>query len=178
VCRRHLDGGTFDVTPGASSDVLFGVLNQGALRTGFDGGQLPLQMAILGAPVMLHLQSARVALTDVTATHIGSGVLAGGITTAERDTVVYPAMVASFAAVVTRDCASPTAPPACGCAAQSSGASVVALFDADHDCQVSLSEVQTSTFLQALFTPDVTVSGVPLLSFGVKISANAATFAE
>ena len=46
------------------------------------------------------------------------------------------------------------------------------------DCRVTAAELKTNNLLQSTLVPDVMIDGVPLISFGVRVSAVSATFTE
>jgi hypothetical protein len=179
VCGRHLDGGAaFDVVAGTASDMLVGTFANGTVRTAIGGGQVQLRLSLLGsAPTLVHLQHARMSFTGAGSNRLSMGVLAGGLTTTERDDVLYPAMATALTSVITRDCSN-TTPPGCGCMASTSGATYVQLFDTTPDCRVTAAELKTNGLLQSTLVPDVMIDGVPLISFGVSVSAVSATFTE
>lgn len=173
-CRQHLDGGArFTVLPQTPElPALTGSISAGVLNAG--PGDLALPVSILGsAPILLQLKAARVRLSGITSSGVQTGIVAGGITASERDTTIYPSMQTSYAALVARDCTRLTTPPGCGCASGSTGATVLALFDADvKDCAISVREIQTNAVISTLFATDLIVDGgTDLLSFGVQISA-------
>ena len=176
VCGQHLKGtGSFTFVPRMPEPAaLVGSISGGVLNAG--PGELSMALSVLGSqPVLLHLQSARVRLSGMTATTVQSGIIAGGISESELDVNVYPSLQTSYAALVARDCTMTSNPPECGCLSGSTGKTLLALFDAaPKNCQVSVAEIKGTSLIQALLAPDLAVDGgadARLLSFGVGISA-------
>src|SRR5690606_8897712 len=94
------------------------------------------------------------------------------------DNKVIPAIQAQIAPLIARDCTEPTMPPGCGCMADSTGKTILGLFDtklADgtegKDCAVSVDEIKTNSLIVSLLSPDVQIKGVDALSLGIKASA-------
>lgn len=84
-------------------------------------------------------------------------------------------LAAEMQTLVSLDCTMLTSPPDCGCTAGSLGAQILAYFDTNpRDCRASLAEISATAFANV---PDDTswANGVGV-SFGVKITAVAATF--
>ena len=77
---------------------------------------------------------------------------------------------------VMRDC--PTATPGnnCICTDNSTGKTNLGLFDADHDCSISVDELRNNSLIVSLLSPDVTVENQQCLSIGVKAHAVPAGF--
>ncbi|HUJ59590.1 MAG TPA: hypothetical protein VLX92_13885 [Kofleriaceae bacterium] len=175
VCRHHLTGSAmFDVAASPRDNPLAGAIVNGTYTT-TTSGHLSVQLALAGNPVTLTLIGARAKLVP-TATTITTGILAGAITTTDLDTKVFPAVQQAVTATIAADCTALTSPPTCGCASGSQGASLIALFDANHDCAVSVDEIENNQLIQALFAPDVTVEGQKALSFGVQVTAVGAVY--
>jgi hypothetical protein len=128
-------------------------------------------------PVVIELIGARVKLEMVASTGIAQSVIAGAITQAELDAKVYPGIHQGVTAAVAADCTT-TTPPDCGCAASSTGRTMINLFDTNpKNCVISIDEIKNNTLIQSLFAPDVTIGGQQALSFGVAVTAVKATFA-
>jgi hypothetical protein len=79
--------------------------------------------------------------------------------------------------LVTRDCPTPTAAD-CGCpAGNSTGKTILNLFDNNpKNCIVTVEEIKGNTLLQSLLAPDVMIDGRAALSLGLKVKATGATF--
>jgi hypothetical protein len=173
ICRKHFTGSaSFQVKPSPIDPPLLGMIAASKLTAG--PGHLTIQLTITGgAPLVIPLIGARVEFTTTTA----MGKLAGAVTKTDLDTKVLPQMRDAFAIAVMRDCIMLSSPPACGCAADTTGKTLLGLFDVSpKDCAISLAEVQNNSLLVSLFAPDVTVEGVQALSLGVGFHAVAATF--
>ena len=176
VCGQHLQGtGSFDVAAMPRDTPLVGAFASGTYTGG--PGHLPLQISVLAGsmPLTLDLIGARVKF-DATSTNLTSGIIAGAVSQNDLDTKVFPAVQVSLSAQVAADCTNLTSPPGCGCASGSTGATLIGLFDANHDCAISVDEIKNNTLIQSLFAPDVTIEGMPALSAGVGFTAVPATF--
>jgi len=112
---------------------------------------------------------------DLAADAIGASILGGAISQNDINTKLLPALATGFIAIIARDCTG-SPPPGCGCTAGSTGATVISVFDANHDCAVSAMELQNNPLLQQLLGPDVTINGMPGVSFGVGFTAVKATY--
>jgi hypothetical protein len=179
TCRHHLGGnGSFAIAPGSPRDTeLAGQMTNGTAITAAGTGHLHFQTVLLtAAPVTLDLIGARVKVTDPSATGIMTGIIAGGVSMTDVNTVLLPAWQQTFDAAMKADC--PGAPPTCGCSANSTGKTLNSLFDANHDCTISLAELTNNSLVQSLVAPDVTLDGQQALSLGVAFAAVSATFAQ
>jgi hypothetical protein len=110
----------------------------------------------------------------VNASGIMSGIIAGGVTQADIDTALVPGWQSTLQTKMAADC--PGAPPSCGCTAGSTGKTLQGLFDANHDCTISTTEIRTNSLIQSLIAPDITVGGQQALSLGIGFTAVPATF--
>jgi hypothetical protein len=176
VCRKHLTGSAaFSIKAGAPIDPpLTGAIVNSKLVAG--PGHLTLQLVFAGSmPFTVTLLGARVDLTN-TATS-SSGKLGGAVTKTDLDTKIIPAMRAGFQVAVMRDCTMLTSPPSCGCVQDSSGKTLLGLFDTSpKDCSISVAEVQNNSLIVSLLAPDVTVEGMQALSIGLGVHAVGGTF--
>lgn len=175
MCRHHLDGNArFSLAHSTTDTPLLGpIMNQTYAGS---GGHLMLSLSLLGsAPFELTLIGARAELTNPQVTML-TGVIGGGVATTDVDGQLIPAMQIAFAQLVQRDCTQLTSPPGCGCAASSSGQSLIGIFDSSHDCAISVTEIKNSNLIGSLFAPDVTLEGTPTLSLGFSFTAVGATF--
>lgn len=174
ICRHHLTGtGTFDAAATPRDAQLIGSITAGQLTAG--PGHLSLQMTIFNStPVTITLLAAHAKVTP-TANGITTGILGGAIAQSDFHAKIYPAMQTGFAAVIATDCTGQN-PPGCGCTANSNGATMIQLFDANHDCAVSEPEIENNSLIMALFQPDVMVEGQMALSAGFAITGVGATY--
>ena len=184
VCGGHLKGtGAFGVAPnpgGSPSLELPGKFIGGTYTTSTPG-EISLQIVLGGAtPVDLHLIGARVQASGITATAIGSMILAGAITQDDLNNHVLPAVHDNvLLPILAKDCPGATAAdvPTCKCKDGSGGKQVIALLDTmPADCNVTLDEIKNNGLFSSLLAPDVTINGMPALSLGLKGTAVAATF--
>ncbi len=197
-CGHHLTGtGMFQIAANSPQNAaLAGKIIAGK----FDGGpgDLSLQIALGGTmPIQLDLIGARTEITGMSTTAIGTptsggAILAGAITQDDINNKVIPAIQTQVAPIIVRDCCGPgntahpdctglaTMTPKCGCVANSTGATLIGLFDMDPapngDCMVSVDEIRNNSTIKGLLAPDVTIDGKMALSLGVKVTAVGATF--
>jgi hypothetical protein len=183
-CGHHLTGtGMFAVSSSSPTNALLGGKIVNGTFTG-GPGKLSLQISFgdSGA-VQLDLIGARAkgsALSDASLGTASSGgvVMGGAITKSDIDMKVIPAIQAQIAPIIAEDCPQPTMPPGCGCMADSTGKTILGLFDtklADgsegKDCAVSVDEIKTNSLIVSLLAPDVTIDGKEALSLGIKATA-------
>lgn len=188
-CKHHLDGsGMFTIDANSPTNAALGGKIVGGTFTG-GPGNLSLQIALGGTEaIQLDLIGARVKGSALSETMLGSGtsggvVLAGAITKSDIDDKVIPAIQKQLVPIIERDCTMPTSPPGCGCAADSTGKTILGLFDTKKadgtdgkDCAVSVDEIKTNSLIVSLLAPDVTIDGKQALSLGIKASAVKATY--
>jgi hypothetical protein len=179
TCRRHLDGnGAFIVSVASARDpLLTGTFSSGTLTTAVGPtNRLHLSTALMTAPPeTLELLGARVKVTGASATGITSGVIAGAVPATEVNTKLLPGWQTGINAQIAQDCT--RVGTDCGCTNPSTGRTYVLLFDLiAKDCIVSMTELTTSSLIQALLEPDVTIDGQPALSLGIGFRAVRATY--
>jgi hypothetical protein len=180
-CGHHLQGtGNFTIK-GAMDSLVSGKIVNGTFNGG--PGNLTLQIALgdTSQAIELNLIGARAKATGITADKMDSVILAGALSQSDLNDKVIPAIQKQIAPIITRDCPMATMPPGCGCAANSTGKTVLDLFDGDitgstKDCAVSVEEIKGNSLIQSLLAPDVTIDGVMALSLGIKVEATKATF--
>jgi hypothetical protein len=182
TCGKHLAGtGSFSIAASSPRDTqLPGPLTGGTLKAG--PGELAIQIALTGAPIVVNLIGARAQISSVTADGIGKGVVGGAISLTELNNNVLPAIEGQLDAVVLRDCG-PLAGrtgDTCNCTAGSTGLAVLRgtpPFDySPADCDVSLDEIKNNTVVAPSLKSDVTVDGMPGISVGLGFTAKKATF--
>lgn len=193
-CGHHLDGmGSFSIAANSPTNAALG----GKIINGtFTGGpgDLSLQIALGGTDaIQLDLIGARAKASSITDTTIGSGtsggiVFAGAITKDDIDMKVIPAIATQLTPIIQRDCCglstspggatcNPTGTPACGCTADSTGKTILGLFDTTpKDCTVTVDEIKNNSLIVSLLSPDVTINGKMALSLGIKATAVKATY--
>jgi hypothetical protein len=176
TCRQHLDGnGMFEIAAGSPANA--GV--EGRIAGGtFNGGPgtIRLQIALAGAPIDLDLIGARAKATGISETGISEVILAGALTQADLDAKVLPAIHGQIAPIVAEDCTGEPTPEPCGCEANSTGKTIIGLFDEDDSCEVTLEEIKTNSLIVSLLAPDVQIDGVDALSLGLSVTAVGAQF--
>lgn len=176
-CGHHLTGtASFSIAANSPTNAALGGKIVNGTFTG-GPGDLTLQIALGGTmAIELDLIGARAKGTGIAADKIGTatsgGVVIGGAVTKEDiDMKVIPAVQAQLLPIITRDCTMPTAPPGCGCLADSTGKTIIGLFDTSHDCTVSVEEIKNNSLIMSLLSPDVTINGKMALSLGIKATA-------
>jgi hypothetical protein len=180
MCGKHLAGtGMFTVaTNSPMNAALAGKISGGTFDAG--PGDVTLQITLGGAaPISLALQHARAQVTGITATAIGSATIGGEVSQNDINTQVIPAVQAQLPPLITRDCPTP-APPDCMCVAQSTGETILSLLDTNHDCMVSVDEIQNNSLIKSLLAPDVCTQSScdkpDALSIGIQATAVHGTF--
>ena len=175
VCRHHLDGtGTFDVAAMPRDPELVGNFVSGVYTGG--PGHLPIEITFLGnMPVTFDLIGAHTKLS-ATATALSNGIIGGCVTQSDIMTKVYPSLATAFSAQVAADCTMLTNPPGCGCTSGSTGATLLSLFDTNHDCMISTTEIASNSLVMSLLAPDLTIEGQQCISLGVGFTAVPGTF--
>lgn len=181
TCRHHLDGhGMFTLAANSAHDTpLIGDATSGVFTEG--PGHLEIEGSFFGTGPAVHIDliGARVKLNSVTATTIGPSILAGAISMTDIDGKLIPGWQMAVTAQIQQDCCglstSPggatCTPPSCGCVDGTSGKTDLGLFDANHDCVVTVDEVKNNSLVMALLAPDVMVEGQQALSFGMQVTA-------
>lgn len=184
TCGHHLTGtGMFTVAANSPDNAALG----GKIVNGqFTGGpgDLSLQIALGGTDaIQLNLIGARAKGSGMTDSMIGSGtsggmVFGGALTQDDLNNKVIPAIQKQLAPIIMRDCTMLTAPPGCGCGDNTTGKTIIGLFDtADpKDCMVSVDEIKNNTLIKSLLAPDVTIEGKMALSLGIKATAVKGTY--
>jgi hypothetical protein len=184
-CKHHLDGsGSFSISASSPENAALGGKIVNGTFTG-GPGDLSLQIALGGTTaIKLDLIGARAKASSISETMIGSGttggiVFGGAVTKEDIDTKVIPAIQAQLVPIISEDCpgTDPNATPACACMADSTGKTILGLFDTNpKDCKVTVEEIKTNSLIVSLLAPDVTVNGKMALSLGIKATAVKATY--
>lgn len=176
TCRHHLDGtGSFGVDPTVPrGDVLVGDVAEGVFTSAV-GGSMTVWIAPFGDLLRFDLLGARIQLTGANDNGVTSGILAGGVTVTDINAKFLPSAANAMTPFIKRDC--PNAVPGnCSCISGSTGATLISVYDADHNCVVSADELQNSGLIKSVLTPDLTIEGTKAVSFGIGISAVKAAF--
>jgi hypothetical protein len=183
-CKHHLDGnGSFSIAANSPSNLaLAGKIVNGTFTGGSEKSNLSLQIALGGTnAIQLDLIGARAKASGISEAMIGMGtsggiVFGGAVTKDDIDNKVIPAIQAQLVPIIQRDCTS-TTPPDCGCMADSTGKTILGLFDTTpKDCMVTVDEIKNNNLIVSLLAPDVTIDGKMALSIGIKATAIKATF--
>lgn len=177
TCGQHLDGTGAFTASGTGADAE-GEIDSGTLTA--EGGSFVVPVPFLGAIAPVALSNAQVSLSGITTAGFGgTSKIGGAITVSEVDTVLLPALQAWAAPIVLQDC--PGVGADCGCLADSTGKTLVDLFDEDASCTITMSDLEASSLLSTLLAPDVDTdddSVADSLSIGLGITAVAATYTD
>lgn len=187
TCGKHLEGtGSFDIAAGSQTD---GVVGGNIIGGNFTGnrGSLQLQIAFGETAINLTLIEAQTRLTGISAEGVMGAVVGGAVPDANVQNDVIPAVHTAINDIITEDC--PTgAGEDCGCTADSTGTTLLGIFDKPMstgcpdcvvDCQVTLSEIRQNQLIVTLLRPDVDTDGdnePDSLSIGVGATAVAGAF--
>jgi len=180
TCGLHLNGSTtFDIKAGTPTNGTVAGSFAGGTFTG-GPGTLNLQIALSsGSPIDIALQDARAKITDITATTITQGVIGGSVLKTDIDSKILPAVADLITPIVTEECA--PAGGQCNCTAGGSAETVLGLFDADNNCEVTLAEIQSNAIITSLLAPDIDTDGDDVedaVSLGASITAVGAVFTK
>jgi hypothetical protein len=182
TCGQHIKGtGSFTISTSSPTDAaLAGKISGGTFNGG--PGDVTLQIALGGTmPISLALNNARAQISGISETGIMSALIGGAVTQDDINGQVIPAVQAQLPPLIARDCPTATAPD-CTCTAGSgsTGATILSLLDANHDCMVTVPEIQMNSLIKSLLGPDVCIEGScdkpDALSIGIKVTAVKATF--
>jgi hypothetical protein len=180
TCRQHLDGsGTFDVDPSSPTDVTVGGNIVGGRFTEGRPGDLALQIAFGETAINLTLVEARAEINGITEAGFEQSKVGGAVPDSVVQGEVIPAVSTAVNDIMTEDCPAPRSPPTCGCVADSTGETLMGIFDENGDCDVPEQEVRENSLIVTLLRPDVDTDGddePDALSVGVGATAVAATF--
>jgi hypothetical protein len=185
-CKHHLDGsGMFQIAANSPSNAaLGGKIINGNFTGGSTKSDLSLQIALGGtAAIQLDLIGARAKASMISENGIGMGtsggvVFGGAVTKDDIDNKVIPAIQTQLVPIIEKDCTDRTNPAGgCGCANDSTGKTILGLFDTTpKDCMVTVEEIKNNSLIVSLLAPDVTIEGKMALSLGIKATAVKATF--
>lgn len=188
-CGHHLDGtGMFSIAADSPQNAaLGGKIVNGTMTAGSEKSNLSLQIALGGTDAInLNLIGARAKASGITDSMIGSGtsggvVFAGAVTKEDIDTQVIPAIQTQLVPTIMEDCpgTDPNSNPPCDCMADSTGKTILNLFDTSpKDCTVTVDEIKNNSLIVSLLAPDVTIDGKMALSIGIKGTAVKGTFTQ
>lgn len=172
-CGRHLDGdGLFQIA--SSSPAIFGSVRNGFFLSGL-GNEVTIQLSFDGMrEVAVPLVAARIQAAQLSDNRIGMGIIAGGIPLDFLRGRFIDDLIEHSSNPLDADC-NPNG-STCQCAGESIGLRYAMAFDADGNCELDRSEVMASAIMTALSQPDLIMTGVPSVSFGMGFTATRATF--
>jgi hypothetical protein len=179
TCGLHLDGsGMFSVSSDSPSDALIvGSILGGSFQTSTVGNVTLRLELVEGQPAIeLNLIGAR-AEYSASASNLMSGKLGGAITEDEARNNLLPVIVDLVIATVEEDC---MGTPGDCCTPDSTGETVLTIFNTDGDCAVSEEEVETNDLVGTVLSPDVDLIGDDgvddSISLGLGFTGVGATF--
>jgi hypothetical protein len=157
-CGYHFDGSTsFDLAANSPTDArVDGTITGGSFSGG--PGTVSLQLALVDdiPPLNIDLVGARVEIESVSETGLASGRLGGGITLAQIEDELIPAIAAGLTALLEAECeGAGEEPQPCGCPEDSAAEIVQTTFDTDDSCDVSAEELLENNTVAALIQADV-----------------------
>ncbi len=157
-CGYHLDGQTsFDIAANSPTDArVDGSISGGAFSGG--PGVVSLSLALVDdiPPLNVDLVGARVEIESVSETGLASGRIGGGITIAQIEDELMPAIAAGLTALIEEECEGPGEDPApCGCPEDSTSDIVQQTFDTGESCDVTTEELLNNDTISTLIQPDV-----------------------
>ena len=179
TCRQHLDGsGTFDVDPSSPPDVTVRGNIVGGRFTG-GPGDLALQIAFGETAINLTLIEARAEINGISDAGFEQSKVGGAVPDAVIQSEVIPAVGVAINDILTEDCPAPRTPPGCNCMADSTGETLMGIFDEAEDCDITEQDVRDNNLIETLLRPDVDTDGddePDALSVGVGATAVAGTW--
>lgn len=185
-CGHHLVDGSFSIAASSpQNSTIAGRISDGAFTSGPGNVTFIISIMGKGIPIRFDLAGARIRASGMTESAIGGTspsaandgfVVAGAVTQEDVDRKVLPAVQSQLAAVIKKNCKSPSSPPSCGCTANSVGGNILgSIVNPNKDCMVTLDEIKSLASL--LLRQDVIVDGNPAVSVGVRATAVKAKFA-
>lgn len=159
TCGQHLAGtASFSIAgDGPVATVVTGGIASGDFESPASAASTTTFVALSlmdGTPLVLPLASARIRATTSTAGSLMSGIVGGGLSEANIDTIFLPAFAASIQAQIDTDCTGVGVD--CGCVGGSSGESLLSFFDTNDDCDVPTTELLDNALIGAtLRNPDL-----------------------
>jgi len=138
--------GSFSIQREAPHDSLLHGRVVGGVFTG-GPGKARIKLVVMNVPVILDLIGARIS-AEVSPTGCSNGKLGGAITQETIVSQVFPALAAGFTASLAAD-------PGCPSACTGTAATLQGLFDTNRDGTITVTEVESTALVRALFAPDV-----------------------
>jgi len=160
TCGQHLQGGvTFAIAndsptvTGAPGMIAASEFASPAAASELTSTNFIVMSVSDGNPVLLPLVAAKAKATT-SLSSLTEGIIAGGLSSETVDNIVLPALTYALNEPVQADCTQ--SGPDCGCTPASSGATILALFDDNGDCQLPLLEVRQAPLVETtLLNPDL-----------------------
>lgn len=196
VCGQHLAGtGQFDIAEASPTDaIVLGRIINGIFEGGPDAVEgatsstIVIELPVIAGapPLRLSLLGAHIDIQQVSADGLMEGRLGGAVPVSDVETSILPTLHQYIEAAIAEDCTG-TAPECCA-DLESTGATLLGIFDADKDCAVPLQELQDNALIASLLNADVDMLDADgnyapnsdgtkeSLSLGLGFTATTATF--
>lgn len=173
-CGLHFEENTEYASASPTSGKINAVLSGESLYT--EGGSTTIRAAVFSTDLLtLHVRGLRLeAQTEGLEGNLTTGIIGGGISTEDFNSLVIPDLHSVISDRIAADC------PAGACAPGSSGATLLGTFDLNSDGSVPLSEFRSHFIIDAFSAPDLDLVGNDGVddshSFGAFVSFVKATF--
>jgi hypothetical protein len=157
VCGRHLTGdGSFTIAAGSPTDIVVGGNIVGGRFTG-GPGRLSMQIAFGDTSIDLVLVRARAEINGITVDGFGQSRVGGAVPNENVQNEVIPAVAEAIRSFIAEDCTGTG--DNCGCTPDSTGSTLLGIFDTNGDCQVPTDEVRNHSLIRTLLRPDLDTTG-------------------
>ena len=194
VCAQHLAGtGQFDIADSSPTDAtVVGRIIGGVFEGGPDAEEgastIVIELPVIAGapPLRLSLLGAHIDIQQVAEGGLMEGRLGGAVPVSDVEMSILPTLHTYVDDIITADCT--IAAPDCCADPESTGKTLLGIFDVDKDCTVPLEEMQDNPLIGSLLDPDVDMldadgnyapnaDGVQdSLSLGLGFSATTAVF--
>lgn len=163
VCGQHLAGtGQFDIAETSPTDAtVLGRIINGTFEGGPDAVEgatsstIVIELPVIAGapPLRLSLLGAHIDIQQVSADGLMEGRLGGAVPVSDVEMSILPTLHQYIDAIITADCTG-TAPDCCA-DPESTGATLLGIFDADKDCTVPLQEMKDNALISSLLNADL-----------------------
>lgn len=143
-------------------------------------GDLAIAIPFLAEVVPLDLLGARVEVPSVTPSALRL-VLRGAVARDQIRDRLVSLWATKLEKKIARDCGTREMPSSCGCVTRDGeeygSADLLGIFDhRPADCRITVDEIMTNSLVISLLSPDVTLDGVPAVTFNIGFAAVPAEF--
>lgn len=160
-------GVTITASGEAGGGQMLGAIDRGVFSSELGAGSIQISFDGNFA-VTLPLARARTQLAQISATGIGTGVLAGALPESYMQTQFVDDFMAGVNALIGVDCSLNTT---CTCAPSSPGGIYVIRFDTNRNCEVDRAELDANAQFRAMVNDGLNIDGVDHVTIGVRITA-------